>query len=139
MRILVAYDGTPQADAAVKFVADHHSTESITLMTVLDPLDGFLDAFGHGMGQYEQWHDDAKADAEAALAEAREQFDADADVTIETAVGQTMRKIVAIAEEDTYDLIVVGSHGRTGVSRVLLGSVAEEIVRRSPVPVTVVR
>ncbi|MFT4884680.1 MAG: nucleotide-binding universal stress UspA family protein [Natronomonas sp.] len=35
--------------------------------------------------------------------------------------------------------MVVGSHGRDGISRVLLGSVAETVVRRSPVPVTVIR
>ncbi len=35
--------------------------------------------------------------------------------------------------------IVIGSHGRTDGSRILLGSVAEKVVRRSPVPVTVVR
>ncbi|MFD1525685.1 universal stress protein, partial [Halolamina salina] len=38
-----------------------------------------------------------------------------------------------------YDHLVVGSHGRTGVSRMLLGSVAEKVVRESPIPVTVVR
>ncbi|MDZ7731027.1 MAG: universal stress protein [Natrialbaceae archaeon] len=37
------------------------------------------------------------------------------------------------------DRIVIGSHGRTGLSRVLLGSVAEEVARRAPIPVTIVR
>jgi nucleotide-binding universal stress UspA family protein len=57
----------------------------------------------------------------------------------ETIVGVPSRAIVEWAEENEVDGVVIGSHGREGVSRVLLGSVAETVVRRSPVPVTVVR
>jgi nucleotide-binding universal stress UspA family protein len=46
---------------------------------------------------------------------------------------------VDYAAEHDIDHIVVGSHGRTGASRILLGSVAETVARRSPVPVTIVR
>jgi nucleotide-binding universal stress UspA family protein len=47
--------------------------------------------------------------------------------------------IVTYADENDVDHVVLGSHGRKGLTRVLLGSVAEAVVRRSPVPVTVVR
>lgn len=47
--------------------------------------------------------------------------------------------ILDLAAEDTYDLIVMGTHGRTGMSHVLLGSLAEAIVRRAPCPVLTVR
>ena len=46
---------------------------------------------------------------------------------------------VDAAGEAAYDHVVLGSHGREGVSRIVLGSVAEHVVRMSPVPVTVVR
>jgi len=46
---------------------------------------------------------------------------------------------VEYAEESDVDHIVIGSHGRSGVSRILLGSVAESVVRRADMPVTVVR
>ena len=49
------------------------------------------------------------------------------------------RTIVEHAKDDGFDHIVMGSHGRSGVSRILLGSVAEKVVRSSTVPVTVVR
>lgn len=52
--------------------------------------------------------------------------------------GAPARQIVAYAGENAIDLIVVGAHGRTGLSRVLLGSVAEAVVRRAPCPVLVV-
>jgi nucleotide-binding universal stress UspA family protein len=46
--------------------------------------------------------------------------------------------IVYFAEKENCDLIVMSSHGRTGLSRVLMGSVTEEILRKSPCPVLVV-
>jgi len=48
-----------------------------------------------------------------------------------TVAGVPSREIVAYARDHGIDLIVMGTHGRTGVSRVLLGSVAEAVVRRS--------
>jgi nucleotide-binding universal stress UspA family protein len=48
-------------------------------------------------------------------------------------------EIVAYAKEAPADLIVIGTHGRTGVSRFLMGSVAEHVVRTAPCPVLVVR
>ena len=44
-----------------------------------------------------------------------------------------------MGEEGDYDLVVMGTHGRTGFSRVLAGSVAENVVRHSPIPVLTVR
>jgi len=64
-----------------------------------------------------------------------------AGVPVRTAVllGTPANTIVETARTDGADLIVVGSHGRTGLERVLLGSVAERIVRTSPCPVLTVR
>lgn len=47
--------------------------------------------------------------------------------------------IVQAAQTEGADLIVVGSHGRTGIARLMLGSVAAKVVAESPVPVLVVR
>ena len=49
--------------------------------------------------------------------------------------GDTVEEILNFAEREDIDLIVIGSHGRTGLRRVLMGSIAEQIVRRSPIPV----
>ena len=48
-------------------------------------------------------------------------------------------KIVNYAKEENVDLIVIGTHGRTGLKRFLLGSVAEAIVRHAPCPVLLVK
>jgi nucleotide-binding universal stress UspA family protein len=50
-----------------------------------------------------------------------------------------MRGIVDMAEQTHADLVIVGSHGRTGISRLMLGSVAAQVVAHSTVPVLVAR
>jgi nucleotide-binding universal stress UspA family protein len=78
---------------------------------------------------------------------AREQLDAVlADVKKEipkaTAMlkqGSAWREIIATIEQTHPDLVVIGTHGRRGVERAVLGSVAEKIVRLSPAPVLIVR
>jgi nucleotide-binding universal stress UspA family protein len=52
--------------------------------------------------------------------------------------GPTARAILQVVRQESADLVVVGTHGRRGVARVVLGSVAEKIVRLSPVPVLTV-
>ena len=53
--------------------------------------------------------------------------------------GRPAETILAVAEELDPELLVVGTHGRRGVRRLLLGSVAEEVVRRARVPVVTLR
>jgi nucleotide-binding universal stress UspA family protein len=53
--------------------------------------------------------------------------------------GDPATTIVARAADGKYDLLVLGTHGRTGLSHVIMGSVTEKVVRRSPCPVLTVR
>lgn len=55
------------------------------------------------------------------------------------AMGDPAAEIVRIAGEEAAQMIVLGTHGRTGMTRLLMGSVAESIVRRAPCPVLVYR
>jgi nucleotide-binding universal stress UspA family protein len=59
--------------------------------------------------------------------------------TIETVVGSPGAAIVEYAEQWPADLIVIGTHGRRGIRRLLMGSDAEYVVRTTPVPVLLVR
>lgn len=59
-------------------------------------------------------------------------------VVAEVAQGRPPEVILAYADEHDIDMIVMGTHGRTGIDRLLLGSVTEEVVRKSPVPVLTV-
>jgi nucleotide-binding universal stress UspA family protein len=53
--------------------------------------------------------------------------------------GSPVTEILRFAERENVDLIVMGSHGRTGLSRLLMGSIAEGVMRKAPCPVLVVR
>jgi nucleotide-binding universal stress UspA family protein len=54
-------------------------------------------------------------------------------------MGSTHSEIERVAQDGGYDLIVIGTHGRTGLKHVLLGSTAEKVVRTAPCPVLTVR
>ncbi len=56
-----------------------------------------------------------------------------------TAVGEPAYEIVSYAKEQAMDLVVVGTHGRTGLTHALMGSVAERVVRKATCPVLSVR
>jgi len=81
-----------------------------------------------------------EADAKRRLASIKAGYEAHG-VPIETSVvtGSPARTIVALAEGQECRLIVMGTHGRSGLSHMLLGSVAERVVRTAPCPVLTVR
>ena len=54
-------------------------------------------------------------------------------------MGDPAGEVVRIAEDEGAEMIIIGTHGRTGMTRLLMGSVAEAIVRRAPCPVLVYR
>ena len=62
-------------------------------------------------------------------------------ITVDTAVvtGRPAHSIVEYAMNGGFDLIVMGTHGRTGLSHVVMGSVAERVVRKAPCPVLTMR
>ena len=60
-------------------------------------------------------------------------------ISSEAVQGAPATEICRVAKEGGHDLIVIGTHGRTGVARFLLGSVAERVVREAPCPVLVAR
>ena len=59
-------------------------------------------------------------------------------VKLFTQTGREDEKILKFAQKEKIDIIVIGTHGRTGIEHVFLGSVAEKIIRRSPIPVFVI-
>ncbi len=60
-------------------------------------------------------------------------------VSATKAIGVPFVEIVRFAREGSFDLIIMGTHGRTGLKHALLGSVAEKVVRKAPCPVLTVR
>lgn len=80
--------------------------------------------------------DAAREDLDATLAEVQKQVPRATSILKR---GVPWREIIDVIEQTKPDLVVIGTHGRRGISRALLGSVAEKIVRMSPSPVLTVR
>ena len=92
---------------------------------------------------YEKFREGLNQFGQRLLAKASEQAKAQG-VATETSLhdldgGRVADAIVEEARKSRCDLIVIGTHGRRGVSRAMLGSDAENVVRNSPVPVLLVR
>ena len=137
MHVLVPVDGSDPSAAALAHAFEQFGDDDLTALYVMDPVDG---ATAWGPGGAGDWLSSAEEGAETVLADAEERAAAaGVDITTDSVVGRPARAIVEYAEEEAIDHVVIGSHGRDGISRVLLGSVAETVIRRSPVPVTVVR
>ncbi|ELZ66364.1 universal stress protein [Haloferax sp. Atlit-10N] len=140
--VLVPTDGSPQSVAAVRFAATEWPDAELTLLNVINPADA--DYRERALSGSEEWFQAEKRKSRETFAEVKAEVglvDTDRSVTDRIEVGSPQKVIVEVLDGDDagYDHVVMGSHGRTGVSRILLGSVAEEVLRRSPVPVTIVR
>jgi len=141
VRVLVPVDDSDRATNALEFALENYPDASITALHVINPGEFPAGGFESGITtDVEQIRETKRKQAEELL-ENLGRTAADRGIEIETVteIGKAARAIVDYAENNDVDVITIGSHGRTGASRVLLGSVAETVVRRSPVPVTVVR
>lgn len=138
--ILVPFDGSPLSKRALERAVTMEPGAQITVLHVIDPVNIVYEAESKGLPAAETWHDrmserasDLCADAEARAAEH------DCDVSTAIRTGSPAREILEYVDEHDIEHVIMGSHGRSGVSRLVLGSVAEQVMRQSPVPVTVVR
>ena len=138
--ILIAVDGSRPSEQALSFALEQYSDADLVALSVLDPS-----AVAQGSPEFivtdtSAWMERAEARVQSVLDDAGRRADeAGVDLATDFVYGSPARAIVQYATDHDVDQVVVGSHGRDGVSRLLLGSVAETVVRRSPVPVTVVR
>jgi len=139
-RILIPIDDSEQATDALEYALEEFQSDDITVIHVIDPIEAGYTAQATVPGYSEEWYEQAEEEAQSLFEDAQDVAD-EYGVTLDTAteVGRPSRTIVNYAEENDVGHIVMGSHGRSGVTRILLGSVAESVVRRSPIPVTIVR
>jgi nucleotide-binding universal stress UspA family protein len=136
--LLLPVDGSPQSLHAVRFAAEEWRDAAVTLLNVINPVEAGYSGGALPSGS-EEWYQEARARSQSVFDEARTELPESTTVTTRIEVGRPAQTIVEVAKEGDVDHIVIGSHGREGISRVILGSVAEHVVRRSPVPTTVVR
>jgi nucleotide-binding universal stress UspA family protein len=143
--ILVPTDGSKTAENAVDQAIDVAAKYGATVhaLYVID-----VDATSYSLGteqvdRLRQGKLDEMTEVKEAAEEATgyvAQVAADHDVPVEEHVraGEPARAIRKFVEENDIDLVVMGSHGRSGLKRVVLGSVTEKVLRRTRLPVLVV-
>lgn len=135
--ILAATDGSESAEAAVREAASLAASQDATLHLVT-----VVDAMGYGVADVR-----SEIAADALREEARERLEQATAVVEERGVaveatildGAPAASITDQADAIGADLVVVGTHGRRGLGRVLLGSVAERVARTAPCSVLVAR
>jgi nucleotide-binding universal stress UspA family protein len=140
--VLIPIDGSEQSWDALDFAIDHFEAAEITVINVVKLVQlGYMDSAGFYGPEAQQR---AEENAEELLETARTRADnagLDTDTRFNAVVerGDPVNTIIEHIEHHSIDHVVMGSRGRTGIKRILLGSVAEGVARRSPVPVTIVR
>jgi nucleotide-binding universal stress UspA family protein len=142
-KILVPVDGSPTSEIglaeAIKLAK--LTGARLTLLHVVDTAAMFI--VPEAAAAAASIFDTMRESGEALLAKARLETEragvAAESALFETVAGRVSDLIVEEAGKRHADLIVMGTHGRRGVGRVLLGSDAELVVRNAPVPVLLVR
>lgn len=132
-RVLVAVDGSERSKEVLVYALENCADKEIAVVHV--PVTTTEDLFSN-----EKSGEIAKRRGGRILEEAAEIAEEHGkDIETELVHGDIANAVVSYADESGADRVIVGSHGRDGAKRVLLGSVAENLARRAPCPVTVVR
>jgi nucleotide-binding universal stress UspA family protein len=146
-QVLFATDGSPSASTAGSIletwpIFERRPIRVVSVADVVQPwhtgiaptmYQQVLDAYTKDLEEAESAHGRIAEDAAARLRAAGR------DATVDVRTGDTAAEIIAAATESDADLVVVGSRGRTGLTRALLGSVARNVVHGSDASVLIVR
>jgi nucleotide-binding universal stress UspA family protein len=136
-KILLATDLSRASDFATDWAFDlaRRLAASLLVVSVIDPLDLRLPG-GRFRARVDQVREGREAAAQALVQRGHR---LGVPVTFLVWDGDPAESIVAAAHAERADLVLVGSHGRGPIGRLLLGSVSEHVVRNAPCPVLVAR
>ncbi|ADD04666.1 UspA domain protein [Natrialba magadii ATCC 43099] len=136
--ILVPTDGSAEGERALEYAFDLARAHDATIRALY-----VVNVSGYGgLPMETAWDGISNAlrdEGEAAVERVRELAPDDLDVETAILEGSPSRVIVDEARPSRCDLVVMGTHGRGGIDRLLLGSVTERVVRQAPVPVLTVQ
>lgn len=138
--ILVPIDFSETSEAALTYAIDlsEQLDADVTVLHVREPIYGMMELGGPDVADWAEKLDVASR-SELQRAVDRHQRARSRPLKTVMVAGIPYGDILRVAEEENADLIVMGTHGRTGLPHMLLGSVAERLVRSSPIPVLTVR
>lgn len=141
--ILVAVDESPMAYAAVEqalsLAKDLNSQVTIMSVIAIDPFVGV--DFYKVAPAITDYFMQAEKNAKERLEDIKNSFVRDSiEVNSKLIHGVSPSQgIIQVADEVGADLVIMGSHGRTGIQKVMLGSVAQNVLTQSPIPVLIVK
>jgi len=136
-QILVPTDGSPASDAAIEHAIDLAGRYDATLHALYVVDGAAYSTLEAGAEVVVDALESEGKEATRRVADAAESVGVDCETTI--ASGTAYRSIRDYVDEHAIDMVVMGTHGRKGLDRYLLGSVTERVVRTSDVPVLTVR
>lgn len=147
MKILLATDGAKQSNAAIDMLKRLviKDGDEISIVSVIDlAVPMAIDIYGGYVPDTTEFEKAAKESATRILDETTENLrkhlgDRKVDISSEVLFGSPESRIVEKADESKPDLVVVGSHGYSGLTRLLYGSVSDAVVHHAPCSVMVVR
>lgn len=143
-QLLVPVDGSQTSIKALRAAIElaHLSGARLRLLYEIDELD-YVNGFETARAYYEQTLPFMRTEGERLLAQMRSLASVKGvacdSVLLESGTGRLCDTVAEQAMQVHADMIVLGSHGRRGLDRVLMGSDAEQIVRQAPVAVLVVK
>lgn len=136
-RILLPIDGREHAQRAYDLACDLFPEGTYVLLHVINPADASVSIDGAMASFPEGWYQQQQDHAAVVFDEIENQTGENIDIERFVEVGKSTRKILDVIESEDIDHVVMSTHGRQGVSRLLLGSTAEGVIRCSSVPVTI--
>jgi nucleotide-binding universal stress UspA family protein len=138
-KILVPVDFSKGSDNALRYAREfaHRFDAELHLLHVVQEPIGDMDAFyAVPVDYFEQMREEAQRRLEQ-LIDPKENVTLDVKTTVRS--GTPFVEIIRYAKENQIDLIAMGTHGRGAVAHMLMGSVAEKVVRKGPCPVLTVQ
>lgn len=143
--VLVPVDGSPLSSRALRHALREFPDAEVTAYHVIDLFepdyaDAAVESIYEPMLGSDEWYRFVGEVEDRLFAEVDEiAADYDRSVATDSDIGDPKRLVLEYATDEDVDHIVLGAHGRSNAERAIYGSVAETVVRRAPVPVTVVR
>jgi nucleotide-binding universal stress UspA family protein len=143
MKIMIGVDDSACSQAALDFVCKLRWPEdtAVTVVSSVElPASAYLAAYVPAALQFDEWLGElTKFQKEVVARDERTLRHAGIKVESRVLQGDPRETLIEEAKKDHVDLLVVGSHGRTGFDKLMMGSVASHVVTHSPCSVLVVK
>lgn len=140
-KILFPVDFTASSDKIVPYVKEmiNKFNASVDLVHVIRGSEEFA-GFEMGAAWYTALEKDLLEGAEKAMEKFTDQHFGDIQgLTVKVMVGNVVDEIIGYCDKNNIDMIIIGTHGRTGLEKMMFGSVAEGVVKKALCPVMTIR